>query len=253
MLDSYQWPWEFTPKCFNLAVVNQRKSLKLCLRRASASYSMLLECKENGHKELPWLNQSQVRKFLRPRQWLTIPPVLIQLRINGRRLLQLAKKESWKARPVCLAFVLWLPRCHINLTFLFCGFEAEESSFHSLTMPTRATLVVNWPRMVIRRSWTSTAYDCRYMIHIIHTYTYCSISIYLKQYQLYTWYNHTIVYEPVQKEYEIISVWSQETQPEGWSSLFQSTCRWLGFPEAIMQVSRTCWRLEKPTVFPMTG
>ena len=39
------------------------------------------------------------------------------------------------------------------------GFEAEESSFHSLTMPTRATLVVNWPRMVIRRSWTSTAYD----------------------------------------------------------------------------------------------
>ena len=25
MLDSYQWPWEFTPKCFNLAVVNQRK------------------------------------------------------------------------------------------------------------------------------------------------------------------------------------------------------------------------------------
>ena len=25
MLDSYQWPWEFTPKCFHLAVVNQRK------------------------------------------------------------------------------------------------------------------------------------------------------------------------------------------------------------------------------------
>ena len=90
--------------------------------------------------------------------------------------------------------------------------DAQNISLYSIII----YMIVSYTYLYIYILYMIVSYTYLYIyVYIYIHFTYCNIKICLKRYQSHTLYNHIIIHEPVHKEYEIVSIWSQETQPEG--------------------------------------